>query len=147
MAAPSQEDHVRRLLMELRLMQGSAETLEQRLGVLQTAVADLRLASSSLNALKDLEEGAPILVPTGGGAFANATLGDLSKVIVGVGADVSVEMELEDAIGDVSSRLEDMEKASQSVRQQLEQILAQMQSHQEVLNRLGAQLQGESPGV
>lgn len=147
MAASSQEDHVRRLLMELRLMQGSAETLEQRLGVLQTAVADLRLASSSLNALKDLEEGAPILVPTGGGTFANATLGDLSKVIVGVGADVSVEMELEDAIGDVSSRLEDMEKASQSVRQQLEQILAQMQSHQEVLNRLGAQLQGESPGV
>jgi prefoldin alpha subunit len=147
LAAPSQEDHVRRLLMELRLMQGSAETLEQRLGVLQTAVADLRLASSSLNALKDLEEGAHILVPTGGGTFANATLGDLRKVIIGVGADVSVEMELEDAIGDVLGRLEDMEKASQSVRQQLEQILAQMQSHQEVLNRLGAQLQGESPGV
>jgi prefoldin alpha subunit len=144
---PTTEGQIRRLLIELRLMQGSAETLEQRLGVLQTALADLRIASSSFNALINLKEGDPILVPTGGGTFANAILGDLSKVIVGVGANVSIEMNLEDAIKDINSRLEEVENASQSVRQQLEQILTQMQSHQNLLKRLGADLQGETPSV
>jgi prefoldin alpha subunit len=77
----------------------------------------------------------------------NANLGDLSKVIVGIGADVSIEMDLEEAEKNVSGRLEEVEKANLSVGQQLEQILAQMQIHQDSLNRLGASLRGEAPGV
>jgi prefoldin alpha subunit len=138
---------MRKLAMELQMMQGSAETLQQRLQILQSAISDLRVAAASLGALKESEEGAPILVPTGGGAFVNANLGDLSKVIVGIGADVSIEMDLEEAEKNVSGRLEEVEKANLSVGQQLEQILAQMQIHQDSLNRLGASLRGEAPGV
>jgi prefoldin alpha subunit len=138
---------MRKLAMELQMMQGSAETLQQRLQILQSAISDLRVAAASLEALKESEEGAPILVPTGGGAFVNANLGDLSRVIVGIGADVSIEMDLEEAEKNVSGRLEEVEKANLSVGQQLEQILAQMQIHQDSLNRLGASLRGEAPGV
>ena len=77
----------------------------------------------------------------------NAELGEMKKVIVGVGADVSVEMELDKAIADISSRLEEVEKAQAAVDQQLTQIVAQMQSHQEVANRLSAELQGEAKRV
>lgn len=147
MTAPSREEQMRKLAMELQMMQGSAETLQQRLQILQSAISDLRVAAASLGALKESEEGAPILVPTGGGAFVNANLGDLSKVIVGIGADVSIEMDLEEAEKNVSGRLEEVEKANLSVGQQLEQILAQMQIHQDSLNRLGASLRGEAPGV
>ena len=147
MTAPSREEQMRKLAMELQMMQGSAETLQQRLQILQSAISDLRVAAASLEALKESEEGAPILVPTGGGAFVNANLGDLSKVIVGIGADVSIEMDLEEAEKNVSGRLEEVEKANLSVGQQLEQILAQMQIHQDSLNRLGASLRGEAPGV
>jgi prefoldin alpha subunit len=138
---------MRKLAMELQMMQGSAETLQQRLQILQSAISDLRVAQASLGALKEAEVGAPILVPTGGGAFVNANLGDLSRVIVGIGADVSIEMDLEEAEKNVSGRLEEVEKANLSVGQQLEQILAQMQIHQDSLNRLGASLRGEAPGV
>ncbi len=147
MTAPSAEEQMRRLAVELQLMQGSAETLQQRLQLLQAAISDLRVAGASIGALKEGEEGAPILVPTGGGTFVNANLGDLSKVIVSIGADVSIEMSLEEAEENVSGRLEEVEKASQSVQQQLEQILAQMQIHQDNLNRLNASLRGEAPGV
>lgn len=147
MTAQSREELMRRLVLELQLMRGSAETLQQRLQMLQSAIADLSVAMGSIDALKEAEEGAPILVPMGGGALVNARLGDLSRVIVDIGADVSIEMSLEEAEKDVSGRLEDMEKASLSVQQQLEQIVAQMQIHQDNLNRLSAGLQGESPGV
>ena len=147
MTAPSREEQMRKLALELQMMQGSAETLQQRLQILQSAISDLRVAAASLEALKESEEGAPILVPTGGGAFVNANLGDLSKVIVSIGADVSIEMDLEEAEKNVSGRLEEVEKANLSVGQQLEQILTQMQIHQDGLNRLGASLRGEAPGV
>ncbi len=138
---------MRKLAVELQLMQGSAETLQQRLQLLQAAISDLRVAESSIGALKEGEEGAPILVPTGGGTLVNAKLGDLSKVIVSIGADVSIEMGLEEAEENIKGRLEEVEKASQSVQQQLEQILYQMQIHQGNLNRLNDSLRGEVPGV
>ena len=147
MTAPSQEEQYRKLYVELQMMQGSAETLQQRLQMLQSATADLRVAEESLKGLRDAEEGAPILVPTGGGTFVNANLGDLSRVIVGIGADVSIDMDLEEAEKNVSGRLEEVEKASRSVQQQLEQILAQMQIHQDGLNRISESLRGEAPGV
>jgi prefoldin alpha subunit len=147
LTAQSREELMRRLVVELQLMRGSAETLQQRLQMLQSAIADLSVARGSIDALKEAEEGAPILVPMGGGALVNARLGNLSRVIVDIGAEVSIEMSLEEAEQDVSGRLEDMEKANLSVQQQLEQIVAQMQIHQDNLNRLSASLQGESPGV
>lgn len=147
MTSPSTEEKMRKLAVELQMMQGSAETLQQRLQLLQAAISDLGVAGASIDALKDGVEGAPILVPTGGDTFVNANLGDLSKVIVGIGADVSIEMSLDEAEENVSRRLEEVEKASHSVQQQLEQILAQMQIHRNNLNRLNASLQGEAPGV
>lgn len=147
MTASEKEEQFRRLVVELRLMQGSAEILQQRLDLLRTALTDLRVADSSLKALKDVEDGTPILVPMGGGAFVDANLGDLSKVIVGIGAGASLEMDLEDALEDVSNRLSEVEKAAQSVQQQLEQIIGQMQIHQDGINRLSTELQGEAVGV
>ncbi len=140
-------ERLRRLVVELRLMEGSAEALQRRLELLQATLSDLRAAESSLRELKGREEGSPILVPIGGNTLIGARLGNLSKVIVGIGADVSVEMGLEEAVEDVSSRIADVEKAGSSVQQQLEQIMAQIQAHREMINEMSSKLQGESRGV
>lgn len=138
------EDRLRRLVLELRLMEGSVETLNSRLQILNSAMGDLRIAQQSLRDLKDVEPNTPILVPVGGGALVNAQLGDLSKVIMGIGADVSVEMHLQDALNNVEERMAEIEKASETAQQQLAQILAQMEAHQNQVNSLTAELQGES---
>jgi prefoldin alpha subunit len=147
LTAPRKEDQFRRVVYELQLMDGSVQLLQERMQILSAALADLRLAQQSLSDLKNVSAQTPILIPVGGGTFVNAELGEMKKVIVGVGADVSVEMELDKAISDVSSRLEEVEKAQAAVEQQLTQIVAQMQSHQEVANRLSAELQGEAKRV
>jgi len=146
-SAQDREDQLRRIVVELRLMQGTAETLQQRLQLLTTALADLRLAEGSMKDLKEVEADTPILVPVGGGTFVNARLGDMGRVIMGIGADVSVEMRLEDALENVSGRVEEVERAQQSVQQQLSQILAQMEAHEDAFNKLSAELRGEAPGV
>ncbi len=123
-------------------MEGSVQTLQQRLDVLNSASADLAMSKNSLTELKELKGDSPILIPVGGGAFIHAKSADLSKVIIGIGADVSVEMSLDKTLETVSSRLTEVEKAQISVQEQLSQILNQMQVYQNVGQRLSAELQG-----
>ncbi len=143
MAAPRKEDQLRRILYELQLMEGTAQVLQQRMQILTQAQAELRVSQQSLGDLKDIKPDTPILVPVGGAAFINAKTAPLDKVIVGVGADVSIEMDYDKAVADVTKRLEEVEKTLVSVEEQLGQVLAQMQAHQEAGNRLSAKLQGE----
>ncbi len=147
MTVANREDQTRRLIYELQLMQGTADTLQQRLAILQNALADLRVAEESLKGLSETEEGSPILIPMGGGTLVNAQLGDTSKVIINIGAEVSIDMPLEDAQKNVADRLENVEKTNTSVGQQLQQLLAQMEVHRDGINRLSAQIRGEAQGV
>ena len=147
MASQNKEDQLRRILYELQLMEGTAQVLQQRLQFLTNAQAELRLSEQSLGDMKQLQQDTPLLVPVGGGAFIHAKTASLEKVIIGVGADVSIEMELPKALEDVQKRLEEVEKTMTAVEEQLGQVLAQMQSHQEVGNRLSAELQGEASRV
>lgn len=147
MTVANREDQTRRLIYELQLMQGTADTLQQRLAILQNALADLRVAEESLKGLSETEGGSPILIPMGGGTLVNAQLGDTSKVIINIGAEVSIDMPLEDAQKNVADRLENVEKTNTSVGQQLQQLLAQMEVHRDGINRLSAQIRGEAQGV
>ena len=147
MTVANREDQTRRLIYELQLMQGTADTFQQRLAILQNALADLRVAEESLKGLSETEEGSPILIPMGGGTLVNAQLGETSKVIINIGAEVSIDMPLEDAQKNVADRLEDVVKTNTSVEQQLQQLLAQMEVHRDGINRLSAQIRGEAQGV
>jgi len=141
------EKQLRRLVTEMRMMEGSADVLNQRLQLLASSISELRLAQRSLRDLKDVESGNPLLVPIGGGVFMGAQLGDISKVVVGVGADISVEMEYEKAVEDIGERLQEMEQAQGAVQQQLSQILAQLESHQGMAERLSMNIQSAVQGA
>lgn len=147
MAAPRREDQLRRILYELQLMEGTANVLQQRMQILTQAQTELRISQQSLGDLKEVQPDTPILIPVGGAAFIHAKTASLDKVIVGVGANVSVEMDYQKAVDDVKTRLEEVEKTLTSVDEQLGQVLAQMQSHQDAGNRLSAELQGEGKVV
>ena len=143
---PQKENQLRQLVTEMRMMEGTVNILQQRLQVVLASVSELRLAKQSLGDLKDIESGSNLLVPVGGAAFIKASLGDIDKVVVGIGADVSLEMEYDDAIKDVDERLQEMEKAQNSIEQQLGQIMAQLEAHQSVAERLSAEIQQSVQG-
>lgn len=147
MSQQDKEKQLRRLVTEMRMMEGSADVLNQRLQLLASSISELRLAQRSLRDLKDIESGNPLLVPVGGGVFMDAQLGDISKVVVGVGADVSVEMDYEKAVEDIGERLQEMEQAQGAVQQQLSQILAQLESHQGMAERLSLDIQNAVQGA
>ena len=137
----NKENQLKQILLEIRMMEGTVNTLQQRLQIVIASLSELRIAKNSLEDLKKIKPGNKLLVPVGGAAFVNAELGEIDKVVVGIGADVSVEMSFDDAVVDITDRLNDMDKAQKSIEQQLGQIMAQLESHQSVAERLSSEIQ------
>ena len=135
------ENQLKQIILEIRMMEGTVNTLQQRLQIVIASLSELRIAKNSLVDLKQIEPGNHLLVPVGGAAFVNAKLGKIDKVVVGIGADVSVEMSFDDAVIDITERLNEMDKAQESIEQQLGQIIAQLETHKSVAERLSTEIQ------
>jgi prefoldin alpha subunit len=140
------ENQLRQILLEIRMMEGTVNTLRQRLQIVIASISELKIAKNSLEDLNKIELGNHLLVPVGGAAFVNANLGEINKVVVGIGADVSVEMTFDDAVADITERLNEMDKAQESIEQQVGQIMAQLEAHQSIAERLSTEIQSTVQG-
>ena len=101
-AAPSEEE-VRRLLMIYQQHQAEAEAIVQQLGLFQLSIEGCEKALKAVEAMEAAEDGQDMLVPIGQGSFIHARLASKEKVVVGVGAGVSIEKSAKDA-KDASAR-------------------------------------------
>ncbi|MEM2999732.1 MAG: prefoldin subunit alpha [Candidatus Bathyarchaeia archaeon] len=118
----AEEEELRRLSLEMRLLEQTAETLQQRISMLTAAITDLSYAQMTLESVEKEKENTDLLVPIGGGSYLKAKLAAPDKVVVGIGAGISVEKTLQEAKAMVKERLEELEKTLNSVQQQFAQV-------------------------
>jgi prefoldin alpha subunit len=116
------EEELRRLSLEMRYLEQTAETLQQRIGMVNAAITDLAYANMTLDGIEKEKENAELLVPIGGSAYVKVKLADSNKVIVGMGAGVSVEKTLQEAKTILKERLDELEKTMNSAQQQFTQV-------------------------
>ena len=119
--APAEEE-LRRLSVEMRYLEQTAEALQQRIGMVNAAITDLTYANATLDGIESEKENAEMLVPIGGSSYVKVKLTDSNKIIVGMGAGVSVEKTLAEAKITLKERLDDLEKTMNSAQQQFSQI-------------------------
>lgn len=131
-------------MVELRIYEGSARTIEARLNILTAAMNEFALASSTLEGVKAQKTDADALIPVGGGSYVRAKLADVLKIVMGVGAGVAVEKPIEESITEIKSRLSDMEKARTTLQGQLTQTLIKIEENREKLNQIVKKHGGES---
>jgi prefoldin alpha subunit len=117
------EETLRKFLTELKVLEGTANMIQSRLNVVDTALMDITTANLSIEGIKNNTSGSEILVPVGGGSFIHAKLSDVEKVIVGVGAGVCIEKTVVESLEDFKNRQSDLEKARESLTQQLTQTM------------------------
>ena len=118
---PSEEE-VRKLSVEIRYFEQTAEALQQRLSMMNAAMTDLTYANATLDNIEKEKENAELLVPIGGSSYMNAKLVNPDKVIVGIGAGVSLEKSLPEAKTLLKERMDELEKTRNSAQQQLGQV-------------------------
>ena len=120
--ASKDEEELRKLSLEIRLLEQTFETLQQRLNMINAVATDLSYANAALENLEKEKENAELLVPIGGTSYIKAKLDNPDKIIVGLGAGVSAEKTRQEAKEIIKKRLEDLQKTHQSIQQQYSQV-------------------------
>ncbi|MEM2937142.1 MAG: prefoldin subunit alpha [Candidatus Bathyarchaeia archaeon] len=139
------EEELRRLSVEIRFLEQTAEALQSRIKMVDAAIADLTYANMTLEGLEKQSANAELLVPIGGGSYIKAKLETPDKVTVGIGAGVSVEKTLQEAKEIIKKRLEDLEKNRTSLQQQLSQIAERINEDREKFEEIATELRKEKP--
>lgn len=137
------EEELRRLGVELRFFEQTAEAIQSRISMVNAVITDLTMASMALEGLEKEKENSELLVPIGGSSYIKAKLENPDKVIVGMGAGVSVEKTLQEAKEIVKKRLENLEKTRISLQQQFAQVAERIGEDREKFEGLVAKLREE----
>jgi len=144
---PTDDEVIRQLLVEIRLLEGSARVIQSRYEVVQAALRETLIANSTLEGIKEKAKGTETLVPIGADSYVRAGISDSEKVIMGVGAGVSMEKKIDDSIAELKSREADLQKVKISLQQQLTQTVARLEDDRARLNELLRKKTGENMEV
>lgn len=119
----------------------SYERLTQEIEQLQQAVAQLDVeiqgCEDAVESLETIEDGSDVLVPLGGDARVRANVKHVDEVVVGVGADTSVELERDDAVDVLEDKIDELENAKQELRNEVE---SRRQELEDVARRAQSQM-------
>ena len=143
MSQRASEEELRRLSVEMRYLEQTAEALQQRIQMVNAALTDLTYANATLDGIEKEKENAEMLVPIGGSSYVKVKLADASTVIVGLGAGVSIEKTLAEAKTTLKERLDELEKTMNSAQQQFSQVAERINSGRSRLESLLAERQGK----
>lgn len=132
----SEEEIVRQLATEIRILEGSVAALQSRLDIVRAATNEVTLAHNTLDGIKKLEDGDSTLVPVGAGSYIRMKISDSKKIVMGIGAGVAMEKGVDGSVEELKGRLQELGKARTAVQQQLDQTLARYQQDREALEEL-----------
>ena len=150
-SAPGGEEEVRRLLAAYQQYQAQADGIMRQLSITQLTAEGLERASAAVDALGNAEVGQEILVPIGSGSFIHATLASKEKVVLNVGAGVSIEKNAAEAKDILKVRKAEVLEGSKKLNEILAKIDQEMQKIQAIMQQYeeGAEHQhehGHAPG-
>ena len=137
------EEELRKLSMDMRYLEQTAETLQQRISMVNAAMTDLTYANMTLDGIEKEKENTELLVPIGGSAYIKVKLADSNKIIVGMGAGVSMEKSLLEAKTTLKERLDELEKAMNAAQQQFTQVAERINSGRSRLETLLTSREGK----
>jgi len=137
------EEELRRLSMEMRYLEQTADALQQRISMVNAALTDITYANQTLDGIEAEKENSEMLVPIGGSSYVKAKIADTNKVIIGLGSGVSVEKSLPEAKAVLKERLDELEKTMHAAQQQLGQVAERINSGRSRLETLLASREGK----
>ncbi|MEM2419674.1 MAG: prefoldin subunit alpha [Candidatus Bathyarchaeia archaeon] len=139
------EEELRKLSVEMRILEQTAEALQARINMVNAVITDLTYANMTLEGLEKQKENTELLIPIGGNSFIRARLENPDRITVGIGAGVSVEKNIQEAKEIIRKRLEDLEKSRTSLQQQLSQVIDKINEDRERFEELAVMLRKGTP--
>jgi len=137
------EDPLRSLVVELQYLEGTAQAIQQRIGLIDATITEMQVANSTIEGLRDESVGTDVLMPVGGGSYIRAKIADNEKLIVDIGADVAIEKTLAEALESYNTRVSALQKARSALEQQIAKVVARIEQGREELQKLAKEAEGK----
>jgi prefoldin alpha subunit len=98
------------------------ESFDQQFGFLSSTMKEHTQAKETLSSYKELKDGQETLIPIGAGSFLFGKVSDPNKAMVGMGADMVIETNIDDALSKLDERIAEIEEAMKVVTEKYQDI-------------------------
>ncbi len=122
--ASEQEQRV--LVAQLQQLEAEARAYEQQMDVVNFTMQEIQHAIEATEALSKTDVGKDALIPIGANSFMYGSIPQATKIIIGLGSNVSAEVEVADAVKHLSERRTKLTEVQGQFAARLNQISAQM---------------------
>jgi prefoldin alpha subunit len=129
------EEELRRLVLAYQQYQNQADAIVRQLSITQLTAEGLERAAKAVDALGSASEGEEMLVQIGSGSFVYARLASTDKVVLNIGAGVSIEKTAADAKEDLKIRQTEVTEGLKKLSEMLSRIDQEMQRIQAILTK------------
>lgn len=114
------------------------EIMSQQLRFIESARAEALTSIETVEGIAGVGGEADTLLNLGGGVFVRARVTDSQKMLVGIGAGVSVEKSPEDAVSYLKDRITEMDASAKRLAESLTKLSEQITAVQKRMGEISA---------
>lgn len=141
--AQSKQREIQEYLYRIEVIKSQLEALGQQGEIFEMTTAEIYRAKETLENVKNLDSDNEILIPLGGDAFISATVSDVKKILISVGANTIIEKDTDGAIEMLEKRLGNLEQMNQNIVQGIDKLQLQAADLNQKIQTLSQELQGQ----
>lgn len=111
------EEELQKILFELENSRRQLDAITKQMQVLDLTLNELNSTQNALNSLRENKSGKEMFVPIGSGSYIKAELKDNEKVLIGLGARISIEKSVEEAKRILEEREKNLSKTMENLQE------------------------------
>lgn len=116
------EEELQHSLRTLEFYKGQLENFDQQFEFLAMTFREHNKAKETMEGYRNLEIGSEALIPVGASSFLFAKVALTDKALVGIGGDVAVKTEMDEAISKLDGRIKDIEDAMKNLSDRYKEV-------------------------
>ncbi len=135
------ESALRENMMRLETAKAQLEGLSKQQDLIQLAIEEHVKARETVKSLAKSASGDELMIPVGADSYIYAKATDRKEVVIGVGSDVSIQRNAEEAEKILDARVEELAQAFQKVAEMAAQTEGAIQELSEKVQKQYEQVQ------
>lgn len=116
------ENELQQSIRTLELYRVQLDNFDQQYEFLAMTLKEHNRAKETMMNYKDLKEGSETLIPIGANSFLFAKTSETKKAMVGIGADVVVEANMDEALTKLEDRIKELEEAMNTLGERYKEV-------------------------
>ncbi|RLI93740.1 MAG: prefoldin subunit alpha [Candidatus Altiarchaeales archaeon] len=118
----SMREELQKILVEAEMYRRQFESISAQLNIFEGIYTEIGETIDAIEYLQKIKNKREILVPLGSNSYIRAELRDMKNVILGIGANVSLEEPVDEAKNTLQKRRESIVKEMKKLQELIEKI-------------------------